>query len=166
MVNAFGTGVGDDKLAHAYVEEMIRFYLGEEPRLPSVHTYDLAGEKRRSWAVRRIDRLVFKPRGGHGGNGVVVGPHANARDRRAIGRLVRKTIDRHVAQETVRLSTHPTIRDGRLAPRHVDLRAFAIGTGTDFELVRGGLTRVAFGAGDLVVNSSQGGGGKDTWIPR
>ena len=166
VVNAFGTGVADDKLAHAYVEEMIRFYLAEEPEIGSVHTYDLSREKRRSWAVRRIDRLVFKPRGGHGGEGVVVGPHANQRDRRAIGRLVRRTIDGHVAQETVQLSRHPTVCEGTLAPRHVDLRVFAVGTGTGFSLVRGGLTRVAFGEGDLVVNSSQGGGGKDTWILR
>jgi uncharacterized circularly permuted ATP-grasp superfamily protein len=166
VVNAFGTGVADDKLAHAYVEEMIRFYLDEEPELGSVHTYDLAREKRRWWAMRRIDRLVFKPRGGQGGEGVVVGPHANKRDRRAIGRLMRRTIDGHVAQETVPLSRHPTVCGGELAPRHVDLRAFAIGKGTEFSLVRGGLTRVAFGEGDLMVNSSQGGGGKDTWILR
>jgi len=166
VVNAFGSGVGDDKLAHAYVEDMVRFYLGEEPLLRSVHTYDLAGETARGWALRRRDRLVFKPRAGHGGQGIVVGPHAQPRDRRLLGRLVRKSIDGFIAQETVALSRHPTVCDGRLEPRHVDLRAFAVGSGAEFTVVPGALTRVAMGAGDLVVNSSQGGGGKDTWVLR
>ena len=166
VVNGFGSGVGDDKLTHAYVEEMIRFYLGQEPLLRSVHTYDLTGEAARGWALQRKDRLVFKPRSGHGGQGIVVGPHAEPRDRRALGRRVNKSLDCFVAQETVALSRHPTVCDGRLEPRHVDLRAFVVGSGSDFTLVPGALTRVAMGAGDLVVNSSQGGGGKDTWILR
>ena len=166
VVNSPGSGVADDKLAHAYVEKMIRFYLGEEPVLRSVHTYDLGRADTRAWALGRKHRLVFKPREGHGGHGVVVGPHAEPRDRRAIGRLVHRAMDRFVAQETVALSTHPTVCDGRLEPRHVDIRLFAIGSGSKFTVVRGGLTRVAMGAGDLVVNSSQGGGGKDTWILR
>jgi uncharacterized circularly permuted ATP-grasp superfamily protein len=164
VVNGFGSGVGDDKLTHAYVEDMIRFYLEEEPVLRSVHTYDLGVEDTRRWALGRREELVFKPRSGHGGQGVVVGPHAEPRERRTLGRRVSKSLGSFVAQETIPLSRHPTVAGGRLEPRHVDLRVFALHTGQGFSVVPTALTRVAMGAGDLVVNSSQGGGGKDTWI--
>jgi uncharacterized circularly permuted ATP-grasp superfamily protein len=162
--NAFGAGVADDKLAHAYVERMIDFYLGQEPLVRSVPTFDLADSAAREQVLDRIDEMVVKPRAESGGRGVLVGPHASADDREAAIRDIREDPEGFIAQETVWLSRHPTIVDGRLEPRHVDLRAFAFVTGERVEALPGGLTRVAFDAGALVVNSSQDGGAKDTWI--
>ena len=164
VVNPFGAGVADDKLAHAYVEQMISFYLGEKPILNSVPTYDLGDPDVLAELLPRLDELVVKPRGGYGGEGVVVAPHATAEDRAALRARVLDRPDAYVAQELVLLSTHPTVRDGTLQPRHVDLRPYVIGAGDAATTVPGGLTRVAFGAGALVVNSSQDGGGKDTWV--
>ncbi len=163
-VNAFGTGVADDKLVHAYVEDMIRFYLGQEPLLRSVPTYDPCQPGMLEMIVERIDELVIKPRAGHGGYGVVIGPHARAEDLRATVVALSAAPERFVAQETVMLSRHPTVTDGRLEPRHIDFRPFAISSGDHVEVVPGGLTRVAFDRGGLVVNSSQNGGSKDTWV--
>jgi uncharacterized circularly permuted ATP-grasp superfamily protein len=163
-VNGFGTGVADDKLMHAYVEEMVRFYLGQEPLLPSVHTYDLADPDQRAEVLERIDELVVKPRTGHGGHGVVVGPHALAEDRRRIADAIRQRPGEYVAQETIMLSRHPTVIDGKLEARHVDLRPFVFMTPAGARVLPGGLTRVALDCGALVVNSSQRGGGKDTWV--
>jgi uncharacterized circularly permuted ATP-grasp superfamily protein len=163
-VNAFGTGVADDKLLHAYVEDMVRFYLAEEPLLASVETYDPAQPGVLEMVLERIDELVIKPRSGHGGYGVVICPHANPEDVRAVAAKLQRSPESFVAQETVMLSTHPTVNDGRLEPRHVDLRPFAITCGEDVHVLPGGLTRVAFDAGALVVNSSQNGGSKDTWV--
>ncbi|MCW3029966.1 MAG: hypothetical protein JWM66_99 [Solirubrobacterales bacterium] len=163
-VNAFGTGVADDKLLHAYVEEMIRFYLSEQPLLASVPTYDPAQPGVLEMVLERIDELVVKPRSGHGGYGVVIGPHARDEDLRRTAQQLRSAPESFVAQETVMLSRHPTVIDGRLQPRHVDLRPFAIAVGEDIHVLPGGLTRVAFDAGALVVNSSQNGGSKDTWV--
>jgi uncharacterized circularly permuted ATP-grasp superfamily protein len=164
-LNAFGAGVADDKLVHSYVEEMIRFYLGEEPLLPSVPTYDVGDAERRADVIDRLEELVLKPRTGHGGHGVMIGPQASAAERaQAIHRLEQQPHD-FVAQETVRLSAHPTVcRGERLEPRHVDLRPFIVSAGGDATVVSCGLTRVAFERGSLVVNSSQRGGGKDTWV--
>ncbi len=159
-VSAFGSGVGDDKLTHAYSEELIRFYLGEEPVIPTVRTYDMAVEEQRSEVFERIDEMVVKPRAELGGRGVVIGSQSSAEEREEVMRLVRETPEDFVAQETVQLSTHPTYRDGAFEPRHVDLRAFAYGD----EIAPGGLTRVALERGSLVVNSTQGGGAKDTWV--
>jgi uncharacterized circularly permuted ATP-grasp superfamily protein len=164
LVNAYGTGVADDKVAHAYVEDMVRFYLDEEPLLRSVGTYDLGDEAARSEALNRVDELVVKPRGGYGGRGVVVGPRAPRAERERASRAVREDPEGHVAQETVWFSRHPTIVDGRLEPRHVDLRPFAYRAGDTVRVVPGGLTRVAFAEDELVVNSSRGGGAKDTWV--
>ncbi|HEX4482657.1 MAG TPA: circularly permuted type 2 ATP-grasp protein [Solirubrobacteraceae bacterium] len=163
-VNAFGTGVADDKLLHAYVEDMIRFYLAEEPLLASVETYDPAQPGVLEMVLDRIDELVIKPRSGHGGYGVVICAHARAEDVRAVAAKLQRSPESFVAQETVMLSRHPTVTDGRLEPRHVDLRPFAITCGEDVHVLPGGLTRVAFDAGALVVNSSQNGGSKDTWV--
>jgi uncharacterized circularly permuted ATP-grasp superfamily protein len=163
-VNAFGSGVGDDKLVHAYVEDMVRFYLGEQPLLRSVPTFDLGEPGPRAEVLERLPELVIKPRSGHGGHGVVIGPRASRDELREVERRVRERPERYVAQETVLLSCHPTICDGRLEPRHVDLRPFIISGGDEVTVVPGGLTRVAFGRGDLVVNSSQNGGAKDTWV--
>ena len=162
--NAFGAGVADDKLAHAYVERMIAFYLGEEPLLRSVPTFDLADPAAREEVIDRIDEMVIKPRAQSGGQGVLVGAHASAEDRERRIRAVLDDPEAYVAQETVWLSLHPTVIDGRLAPRHVDLRAFAFVTGDGVAALPGGLTRVALDAGALVVNSSKNGGAKDTWV--
>ena len=162
-VNAFGAGIADDKLIHAYVEDMVRFYLGEEPLLPSVPTYDPCDEDRREEILDRIDELVVKPRSGFGGRGVVVGPHAEPGDVRSAARALAERPEDFVAQELVMLSTHPTSVDDRLEPRHVDLRPFAFG-GDRFEAAPGGVTRVALDRGALVVNASQRGGAKDTWV--
>jgi uncharacterized circularly permuted ATP-grasp superfamily protein len=164
VVNPLGAGLADDKLVHAYVEEMVRFYLGEEPLVPSVRTYDLGDPEVLESAMPRLRELVVKPRTGHGGAGVVVCTHATDEDCRAVAERVAAEPAAWIAQETVMLSTHPTVCDGALAPRHVDLRPFVIGAGEGAAVVPGALTRVAFEAGALVVNSSQNGGGKDTWI--
>lgn len=164
VVNPFGAGVADDKLAHAYVERMIHFYRGEEPLIESVRTYDLGDGDTLAEVLERLDELVVKPRSGYGGAGVVVGPHATAAAREDLRRSVAAQPEDYVAQETVPLSTHPTVCDGRLEPRHVDLRPFVVGVGMSATAAPAALTRVAFEAGELVVNSSQDGGGKDTWL--
>ncbi len=160
VVNGPGSGVGDDKLVHAYVEEMVRFYLGEEPLVPSVRTFDLEVDEQRAEVLGRIDEMVVKPRGGEGGTGVIICRHADPEDRERAARLVAEHSGDWIAQETVDLSTHPTVCEDRLEPRHVDLRAFTIAA----EAAPAPLTRYARGRGALVVNSSKGGGGKDTWI--
>jgi uncharacterized circularly permuted ATP-grasp superfamily protein len=163
-VNAFGTGLADDKLTHAYVESMIRFYLGEQPLLRSVPSFDLSDESARSETMGRLDELVIKPRDGFGGSGVTIMPRATEpQRRRAIG-LVRRRPAGFIAQETVQLSSHPTVCEGRLRPRRVDLRPFVVSTPGGATAMAGGLTRYAPGAGEMVVNSSRGGGCKDTWI--
>jgi uncharacterized circularly permuted ATP-grasp superfamily protein len=163
-VNAFGTGVADDKLMHAYVEEMVRFYLGEEPILKSVPTYDPTRPEVLEMVLGRIDELVVKPRTGHGGHGVVIGPHARAEDLEKTAAALRSAPEQFIAQEMVMLSRHPTVTDGHLELRHIDLRPFAISSGESVHVLPGGLTRVAFERGALVVNSSQNGGSKDTWV--
>jgi carboxylate-amine ligase len=163
-VNGFGTGVADDKLVHAYVEAMVGFYLEEEPLLASVHTYDLGDPDCLAEVLDRLGELVLKPRTGHGGHGVVVGAHANVADLREVAQAIRRDPHDYVAQETIMLSRHPTVIDGRLEPRHVDLRPFVFLTADDATVAPGGLTRVALERGALVVNSSQRGGGKDTWV--
>jgi uncharacterized circularly permuted ATP-grasp superfamily protein len=164
VVNGPGGGIADDKLLHAYVDDMTRFYLEAEPVLPSVHTYDLGEPAAREEALSRVADLVLKPRAGHGGRGIVIGPHATGEDRALIARRVSARPDAWVAQETVMLSRLPTIQPDGLAPRHVDLRAVAISDGDEVHVVPGGLTRFARAPGALVVNSSQNGGGKDTWV--
>jgi uncharacterized circularly permuted ATP-grasp superfamily protein len=163
-VNGFGTGVADDKLIHAYVDGMVRFYLREEPLLPSLHTYDLADPDCLAEVLDRLDELVVKPRTGHGGHGVVVGPHARVADLRDLAQAIRRDPHDYVAQDTIMLSRHPTVIDGRLEPRHVDLRPFVFLTADGAAAAPGGLTRVALERDALVVNSSQRGGGKDTWV--
>jgi uncharacterized circularly permuted ATP-grasp superfamily protein len=162
--NAFGTGLADDKLTHAYVERMIKFYLDEEPLLHSVPSYDLTDEEARKAAMERLDELVIKPRGGFGGHGVTIMPRVSEPERKRAIAVVRRRPQHFIAQEPVEISSHPTIRGGSLRPRRVDLRPFVI-SGPDGEVaMTGGLTRFARGAGEMVVNSSQGGGCKDTWV--
>jgi uncharacterized circularly permuted ATP-grasp superfamily protein len=160
VINGIGAGIGDDKLTHAYVQDMIRFYLGQDPVLSSVHTFDLGDDEAREEVLGRLDEMVVKPRAGYGGEGVVICRNAPADDLRRIARLIREHPADLVAQELVALSSHPTVCDGELEPRHVDLRAFSIGE----EVVPGTLTRVALKQGSMIVNSSQDGGGKDTWL--
>jgi len=163
-VNAFGSGVADDKLVHAYAEDIVRFYLDEEPLVPSVPTYDLGETETRADCLARLGELVVKPRVGHGGHGVVIGPHTGREELDRLGRAIEDAPERFVAQETVQLSRHPTVCDGELSPRHVDLRPFVLSDRERVSAVPGGLTRVAFTPGSLVVNSSQAGGGKATWV--
>jgi uncharacterized circularly permuted ATP-grasp superfamily protein len=165
LVNQFGTGVADDKLTHAYADDIIRYYLGEEPELPSVPTYDLGQPDQLAAALDELDQLVIKPRAGHGGIGVVIAPRAAAEDVARVRDAIRAEPGAWIAQRLVMLSTHPTVVDGRLAPRHIDLRPFVfLGEGANPRVLPGGLTRFARDAGALVVNSSQNGGAKDTWI--
>jgi uncharacterized circularly permuted ATP-grasp superfamily protein len=164
VVNPLGAGVADDKLAHAYVEKMVRFYLGEEPLIASVPTYDLGDPDVLDEVFPRIDELVVKPRTGHGGDGVVVCPRVSPRSRDAVRREVAADPEGFVAQELVELSTEPTVCGGRLEPRHVDLRPFVVGVGDEAVTAPVALTRVALTRGSLIVNSSQNGGGKDTWL--
>jgi uncharacterized circularly permuted ATP-grasp superfamily protein len=164
VVNQPGTGVADDKLVHAYVEDMIRFYLGEEPALESVKTYDLTRPDVLTKVLGRLSGLVIKPRSGQGGDGVVIGAQASSDERARVAAALRAAPHRFVAQETVRLSRVPTIVDGRVEPRHVDLRVFSLGTGARTVVVPAPLTRVALRDGSMIVNSSKGGGAKDTWI--
>jgi uncharacterized circularly permuted ATP-grasp superfamily protein len=165
VVNAFGTGIADDKLTHAYCEDMIRFYLDEEPLLPSVETFDLGRPEVLERAMDVFEELVIKPRGGYGGQGVAILPHAEPWDVEAVRQAVREQPTAFVAQRMVMLSSHPTVVGGRLASRHVDLRPYVfLGRDDDARVAPGGLTRVAFDEGALVVNSSQNGGAKDTWV--
>ena len=165
VVNAFGTRVGDDKLTHAYVEDLVRFHLGEEPRLRSVPTYDLGRPEQLERALDELDALVVKPRTGYGGIGVVICAHAEREDLERVRGELRARPGDFIVQPRVDISRHPTEIDGELRPRHVDLRPFVFLHGPgEAAVMPGGLTRVAFGEGAMVVNSTQNGGVKDTWV--
>ncbi len=165
LVNGFGNGIADDKLVHAHVEDIIRFYLGEEPLLAQVETFDLGEPRTLERALDVFDELVIKDRGSYGGLGVVICPHADRADVEQLRERVRSAPGDFVAQRLVELSTHPTVVDGQLRPRHVDLRPFVLMPALDaVEVLPGGVTRVALDEGALVVNSSQNGGAKDTWV--
>jgi uncharacterized circularly permuted ATP-grasp superfamily protein len=167
MVSAFGTGVADDKLTHAYVEDMIRFYLGEDPLVRSVPTLDLGRPEVLQEALDRFDELVIKPRRGYGGIGVVICRDADAATVEAARRAVRAHPAGYIAQQLVCLSTHPTVIEGRLARRHVDLRPYVfLGADDETHVMPGGCTRVALREGALIVNAAQNGGCKDTWVLR
>jgi uncharacterized circularly permuted ATP-grasp superfamily protein len=164
IANAFGTGVADDKAVYCFVPEMIRFYLGEEPILENVKTYLLSNPEVLAHVLEHLDELVVKPTGESGGKGVMIGPHADEVELQRMRRVISTHPDRWIAQDVVRLSTVPTVGpDAVLAPRHVDLRPFAV-FGERIDIVPGGLTRVALEDGSLIVNSSRGGGSKDTWV--
>jgi uncharacterized circularly permuted ATP-grasp superfamily protein len=164
IANAFGTGVADDKAIYCFVPDMIRFYLGEEPILENVRTYLPSDPEVLEHVLARLDRLVVKPTDESGGKGVMIGPHAEEQEIERMRRLIVADPERWIAQDVVRLSTVPTVGpDGTLVPRHVDLRPFAV-FGERIDIVPGGLTRVALEEGSLIVNSSRGGGSKDTWV--
>ncbi|KGE03790.1 circularly permuted type 2 ATP-grasp protein [Pseudohaliea rubra] len=163
IANAPGAGVADDKVVYAYVPEMIRYYLGEKSLLRSVPTYLCSRREDRDYVLGNLDKLVVKPANESGGYGIMVGPHVDAATRRKFARLIEKNPRNYIAQPTLQLSTAPTCVDGGIEPRHLDLRPFIL-QGREAWVTPGGLTRVAMVKGSLVVNSSQGGGSKDTWI--
>ncbi len=164
IANAVGNGVADDKLVYTYVPAMIEYYLGEAPLLPNVTTYRLEDPDQLEHVLPRLDRLVVKPVDGSGGYGLVIGPQAGDEELARVRDTIVADPRRWIAQEVVQLSTSPTHVGDRLRPRHVDLRPFAVNDGQRVWVVPGGLTRVALRQGSLVVNSSQGGGSKDTWV--
>ncbi|MEZ6023950.1 MAG: circularly permuted type 2 ATP-grasp protein [Hyphomonadaceae bacterium] len=166
LANAPGAGLADDKAVYMHVPEMIRFYLGEEPILKNVPTWDCANEGALAYVLDHLEELVVKETRGSGGYGMLVGPHATKRQRDAFAKKLRLKPDAYVAQPTLALSTCPTFAGGKTAPRHVDLRPFVLYGANGVRIVPGGLTRVALANNSLVVNSSQGGGTKDTWVLR
>jgi uncharacterized circularly permuted ATP-grasp superfamily protein len=163
LANAIGAGVADDKSIYPYVPDLIRFYLSEEPRLESVPTLDLARPEDRAEALAHLDELVVKEVHGSGGYGMLVGPAASRAERDEFRARILAAPEHYIAQPTLALSTSPTFDGERLVARHIDLRPYVL-AGRDINLVPGGLTRVALRNGSLVVNSSQGGGTKDTWV--
>lgn len=164
IANAPGTGVADDKALYSYVPDIVRFYTGEEPILKNVPTWRCRERESLSYVLDNLHELVVKEVNGSGGYGMLVGPHATVEAREQFRARVLARPDNYIAQPTLALSTSPVFTQNGLAPRHVDLRPFVL-TGSDgVRLVPGGLTRVALTPGSLVVNSSQGGGTKDTWV--
>jgi uncharacterized circularly permuted ATP-grasp superfamily protein len=163
IANAPGAGVADDKAIYAYVPEMIRYYLGQKPIIKNVPTLLCRNAKDLDYVLQNIEQLVVKPVNESGGYGVFVGPHCSKAEAKRVAALVESNPENYVAQPTLSLSTAPTLTPSELSPRHLDLRPFIL-QGKDIWVSQGGLTRVALKEGSLVVNSSQGGGSKDTWI--
>jgi uncharacterized circularly permuted ATP-grasp superfamily protein len=165
LANAVGTGVADDKAVYAYVPAIIRYYLGEEPILPNVETYLLSDKSQRNYVLEHLGELVVKAVGESGGYGMLIGPHSTAEQREEFRVRVLAEPRNYIAQPTLSLSRAPCFLEGEAQARHVDLRPYIL-YGENVTLVPGGLTRVALRRGSLVVNSSQGGGSKDTWVLR
>lgn len=163
LANAVGNGVADDKGVYPYVPELLRYYLGEDPIIPNVTTYLPWEPERLEWILDNLEDLVVKPVAEAGGYGIVIGPKADAATLERTAAELRADPRGFIAQDVVQLSTHPSFVDDRLAPRHIDLRPFVL-AGESVEVIPGGLTRVALREGSLIVNSSQGGGSKDTWV--
>ncbi|MFT3811663.1 MAG: circularly permuted type 2 ATP-grasp protein [Micropepsaceae bacterium] len=163
VANAFGNGVADDKAVYAYVPKLIKYYLGEDAILGNIETYLCREPAALAHVLANLDKLVVKAVGESGGYGMLVGPHASAEERAAFGEMVKADPDNYIAQPTISLSRAPTFIEGKFEARHIDLRPFIL-TGAETQIAPGGLTRVALRRGSLVVNSSQGGGSKDTWV--
>jgi uncharacterized circularly permuted ATP-grasp superfamily protein len=163
LANAIGTGVADDKSVYPYVPDMIRFYLDEEPILANVPTWQCRKPEELSHVLAHLPELVVKETQGSGGYGMLVGPAASKAELEDFRQRLKANPAAYIAQPTLSLSTCPTFVENGIAPRHIDLRPFVL-TGKETRLVPGGLTRVALREGSLVVNSSQGGGTKDTWV--
>lgn len=163
LANAIGTGVADDKAMYAYVPAIIRYYLDEEPILPNVKTFLLTERSQRHYVLEHLQELVIKAVGESGGYGMLIGPHSTKQQREEFRRRIEAEPRNYIAQPTLQLSRAPCVLDGGVQARHVDLRPYVL-YGQNVTLVPGGLTRVALRAGSLVVNSSQGGGSKDTWV--
>lgn len=164
LCNALGTGVADDKALYAYVPKIIKYYLGEEPITPNVETYLCSHDIERKYVIENLDKLVVKAVGESGGYGMLIGPHSSAAEREEFARRIEADPRNYIAQPTIMLSSAPCYIDGQVEPRHVDLRPYILYDGEKVTIVPGGLTRVALRKGSLVVNSSQGGGSKDTWV--
>ena len=163
LANAPGSGVADDKVIYTFVPAMIKYYLDQDPIIPNVPTWLCTGEKEREHVIAHLEELVVKPANESGGYGMLVGPHSTKKQRAEFVDLIRKDPRNYIAQPTLALSVAPTLCDEGLEPRHLDLRPFIL-QGVRTDVTAGGLTRVAMRKGSLVVNSSQGGGSKDTWI--
>jgi uncharacterized circularly permuted ATP-grasp superfamily protein len=163
IANAIGTGVADDKSIYPYVPDMIRFYLGEEPLLSNVPTYVLRRKEDLDYTLAHLHELVVKEVHGAGGYGMLIGPASTKEQIEDFRQRILRNPEKYIAQPTLSLSACPTFVDQGIAPRHLDLRPFVL-SGSEVTLVPGGLTRVALREGSLVVNSSQGGGTKDTWV--
>jgi uncharacterized circularly permuted ATP-grasp superfamily protein len=163
IANAPGAGVADDKVVYAFVPQMIKYYLNEEPILANVPSYLCMYEDQRDYVLANLDKLVVKPANESGGYGMIIGPRASEQEREKFAALIRENPRNYMAQPTLSISTAPTMINDKLAPRHLDLRPFVLQSGK-MHVTTGGLTRVAMKEGSLVVNSSQGGGSKDTWI--
>jgi len=164
IANAMGNGVADDKLVYTYMPEIVQYYLGEKPLLPNVDTFRCWLPDECAYVLDHLDELVVKPVEGSGGYGIVFGPYATQKELNSLRKRIRLNPRGWIAQPVVQLSTVPTKIGDRLVPRHVDLRPFAVNDGNFIFVLPGGLTRVALPEGSLVVNSSQGGGSKDTWV--
>jgi uncharacterized circularly permuted ATP-grasp superfamily protein len=168
LANAFGTGLADDKALYAYVPAIIRYYMGEEPILQNVETFLMTDQKQRKYALANLDKLVVKAVGESGGYGMLIGPQSTAAEREEFARRIEADPRNYIAQPTLQFSRSPCLmaadKSGTsVEPRHVDLRPYIL-YGDKVSVVPGGLTRVALPKGSLVVNSSQGGGSKDTWV--
>ena len=163
LANAFGTGVADDKALYAYVPEIIKYYLSEEPVLQNVETFLLTRPKERQYVLANLDKLVVKAVGESGGYGMLIGPQSTKAEQEEFARKIESDPRNYIAQPTISFSRAPCLIDNALEPRHVDLRPYVL-YGDKVTVVPGGLTRVALKRGSLVVNSSQGGGSKDTWV--
>lgn len=163
LANAPGAGVADDKVVYAFVPDMIRYYLSEDPIIPNVPTYLCIDKQQCGYVLAHLDALVVKPANESGGNGMLMGPQSTRKQRQEFAGRIKKNPRNYVAQPALQLSTAPTLCSGTLEPRHLDLRPFVLSGGSGY-VTPGGLTRVALKRGSLVVNSSQGGGSKDTWV--
>jgi uncharacterized circularly permuted ATP-grasp superfamily protein len=163
IANAPGAGVADDKVVYTYVPQIIKYYLDEEPILQNVPSYLCMYEDQREYVLNNLDKLVVKPANESGGYGMMIGPRATKKEREEFAELIRNNPRNYMAQPTLNISTSPTLINGELVPRHLDLRPFVLQS-KELQVTMGGLTRVAMRKGSLVVNSSQGGGSKDTWI--
>ena len=163
LANAPGCGVADDKMVYTYVPDFIRYYLDQDPILPNVPSYRCNDAKEREFVLANLKDLVVKPANESGGYGMLVGPQSTLKEREKFARLVQRRPRNYIAQPALSLSTAPTVVGHHLEPRHLDLRPFILSSGSTY-VTAGGLTRVALRKGSLVVNSSQGGGSKDTWV--
>jgi uncharacterized circularly permuted ATP-grasp superfamily protein len=164
LANAVGTGVADDKAVYSYMPDIVRFYFGEEPILKNVPTWRCREADSLAYVLEHLHEMVVKEVAGSGGYGMLIGPAADKKTRAAFAEKIKADPDNFIAQPTLALSTSPTFVDSGIAPRHVDLRPFVLSGADKIRIVPGGLTRVALKEGSLVVNSSQGGGTKDTWV--
>jgi uncharacterized circularly permuted ATP-grasp superfamily protein len=163
LANAVGTGISDDKAVYAYVPRIIRYYLDEEAILPNVETHICREAEGLAYTLANLEELVVKPVGESGGYGILIGPHASRKALAEFRHKLRADPGNYISQPVVQLSVCPTVTRSGIEPRHVDLRPFAV-TGRSTWVLPGGLTRVALRKGSLIVNSSQGGGSKDTWV--